>query len=388
MMLNRNRMQSGSSEQCQWMATETLSVPSKYFHACEKEILFFDNMFAVINNVTLQNSRNSNSKKGDFTLALLYNSNHCKNQVDLRGLHLKGSILSWMKTIQPSNETIYNKTLSSQRIGFLASRHDVNNLYHTMTLIYNIVVAKILLHVTHNITVVIFVDTHQEKTILQELWETLFQEVVHIKKATATLHFGTLIMVNSGYDGYLSHFQLPRLPFISEFTQFVANKFRICNNKKLNCSSINILIILRQDGRNEDGSVKVTERKFYNERKLLSEIKKSLPAHRVRGVRLESFPIRTQFSFISQTDFLVGMHGAGMTYALFLPEHAGVLELFNANRDTGNLNYRTISKWRKLFYRAWQNYRVEDEFPNFETRFHARIIKYYFLEYIRFKCKN
>ncbi|XP_062585351.1 EGF domain-specific O-linked N-acetylglucosamine transferase-like [Saccostrea cucullata] len=384
---NRRRMQSESSKQCEMIVTDKVPLPSKTFYACEKEILFFDNMFAVLNNVTLRVSRSSNSKENGSRFSMFYNSNHCQNRINLEGLNLRNPVLSWIKKIQISNN-IYNNSIYSQGVGFLVSRHDLNNLYHTMTLIYNMVVAKFLLRITHSTTVVIFVDAYDEKTVLRELWDTLFQEIVHIKKVSNALHFRTLIMVNSGYEGYLSHFRLPRLPLVSEFTQFVANKFEICNKRELNCSSINILIILRQDDRNQNDSIKVIERKFYNEDRMLSEIKRSLPEHTVRGVRLESFPIKTQFSFIAKTDFLIGIHGAGMTYALFLPEHAGVLELFNANRDTGNLHYRTISKWRNLFYRAWQNYRMKDEFPNFRTRFHARTIKYYVMEYIRFKCKS
>jgi glycoprotein 2-beta-D-xylosyltransferase len=257
-----------------------------------------------------------------------------------------------------------------------------------MTQIYNIVVAKYLLQIVHNDSVVIFVDFHSGNTVLKDLWNVLFEEAMHIRSPVPRLYFDTLVMVNSGYEGHLNHFRLPTLPFISEFTEFLANKFEICRQRELNCLNMNILIILRQDTRNKDGTLTVTERKFYKERHMISQLKKDFPKYNIRGVRLESFPIRTQFSFISQTDFLIGIHGAGLTYTLFLPEHAGVLELFPSYRDTGNTHYRTISKWRNLFYRAWQNFNLKNEFPNFETHIPVRIIKYYIMEYIEIKCKT
>ncbi|XP_048755573.2 EGF domain-specific O-linked N-acetylglucosamine transferase-like [Ostrea edulis] len=376
------------SDQCEKTRTQTLSSSSNFFYACAKEIKLYENMFAVLNHVVIEPSGDCLYQNNDtcgFNMKFL--STHCRNRTDLRGMHLKDPILSWLKALKITNK-ISDKPHSSRGVGFIVARHDVNNLYHTMTQIYNIVVAKHLLQITYNDSVIIFVDVHNEKTMLQELWNSLFKDAIHTRKPMPRLYFDTLVMINSGYEGHLSHLRLPNLPFISEFTEFFTRKFEICRRRELNCLNINILIILRQDTRNENDTLLVTERKFHNERQMLSQLRKEFPKYNIRGVRLDSFPIRTQFSFISQTDFLIGMHGAGLTYTLFLPEHAGVLELFPSYRDTGNTHYRTISKWRNLFYRAWQNFNLKNEFPNFETRFSARTIGYYIMEYINAKCKT
>ena len=369
----------------------------KFFFACGKEIMFFDKMFAVLRNVVFQtsidNRKLSNNSKSGWRHSIQTVSSHCKSQfVDIAGLHLIDPILSWMKTVKIVESLDKREEEYERRsVGFVITRHDVSNLYHTMTQVYNVVVAQLLLGLTptckNNRCVGLFMDKHGEHTDLQELWDGLFQEKLYQGQGQR-FHFDTIVLINSGYEGYLNHLRSPELPLIAEFQRYIPNLFGICDQRKLSCSSINIRVILRQDEMLNNGTIRIRERKFYNERKMLEEIQNSLPGHNVRGVRLENYPMKTQLTFISHTDFLVGVHGAGLTFALFLPEHAGVLELFPRYRDTGNVHYRTISKWRNLYYRAWQNYRAENEFPNFHTRFPVKNIVYYIMDYLDAKCKG
>lgn len=367
----------------------------KFFYACDKEIVFFDKMFAVVSNVLFesfirpQNQTPTSQPLTKFGLRSL--STHCAGVVDITGLHLKEPILTWVKQMRLTERFNDNEKAPVHRdIGLLLSRHDEGNLYHAMTQMYNIVIAKLLLGISPNRSVVgIFADDYGSHTILQELWDSFFQETLPLSgESHRKFHFDKLIMINSGYEGYLNHHRLSKLPFVGEFKQYFKSLFGACSQRKLDCSSINIRVILRQDGMYRNGTIKVTERKFYNERNLLKEIQKSFPSHSVKGLRLENYPMKTQLLFISKTDFLIGVHGAGMTFALFLPEHAGVLELFPLYRDTGNVHYRTISKWRNLHYRAWQNFKTENEFPNFQTHFPVRVIAYYIQEFLNSRCKR
>ena len=49
---------------------------------------------------------------------------------------------------------------------------------------------------------------------------------------------------------------------------------------------------------------------------------------RARRVELSEYSIDEQLQLIATTDVLVGMHGAGLTHAVFLPDWAGVFELW------------------------------------------------------------
>lgn len=367
----------------------------KFFYACNKEIVFFDNMFAVVSNVLFesfirpQNQTPASQPSTRYDFRSL--STHCAGEADIRGIHVKEPILTWVKQMRPTEKFNDNEKAPVHRdIGFLLKRHDEGNLYHTMTQMYNVVVAKLLLGISPNKSIVgLFADEYGSRTILQDLWDSLFQETLSLTgESHRKFRFDKLIMINSGYEGYLNHHRLPELPFVAEFKQYVTSLFGTCSLRKLDCSSINIRVILRQDGTYSNGTIKVTERKFYNERKLLEQIQNSFPSHSVKGLRLENYPMKTQFLFISKTDFLIGVHGAGMTFAIFLPEHSGVLELFPIYRDTGNVHYRTISKWRNLHYRAWQNFKTANEFPNFQTQFPVRVIVYYIQEFLNSRCKR
>ncbi len=45
-------------------------------------------------------------------------------------------------------------------------------------------------------------------------------------------------------------------------------------------------------------------------------------------VQLDLLPVRDQLQAISQTDILIGMHGAAFAFGLFLPSGAGEIEMY------------------------------------------------------------
>ena len=58
-------------------------------------------------------------------------------------------------------------------------------------------------------------------------------------------------------------------------------------------------------------------------------------------------PFRSQLTLIQNSDILVGLHGAGLTHLLFLPDWAEVLELYNCD-DVAC--YRDLARLRGLGY--------------------------------------
>jgi hypothetical protein len=63
-------------------------------------------------------------------------------------------------------------------------------------------------------------------------------------------------------------------------------------------------------------------------------------------VRIEDLSLKNQLSYISQTNILIGMHSTAMTYIMFLPKQAGVIELFPKDTLTTNNQYKIIARWR------------------------------------------
>ncbi|KAK3596442.1 hypothetical protein CHS0354_033405 [Potamilus streckersoni] len=106
------------------------------------------------------------------------------------------------------------------------------------------------------------------------------------------------------------------------------------------------------------------ERKIFNEGEVLAALKALIPNSIVSGRVMDSSPMEDQLIWISETDILVGVHGAGMTHTLFLPKHAGIFEIFPQNfKSTRSWYcvYEAVARWRSLSYISWTNTNPENE---------------------------
>lgn len=98
-----------------------------------------------------------------------------------------------------------------------------------------------------------------------------------------------------------------------------------------------------------------TDRRILNEGQLVSALtplaqSSSMAVHLVD---LGTLSTRAQLALIRRTGLLIGAHGAGLLWNLFLPENAGVVELLNM----ANMNqyYANHCRWQRRRYAAWQN---------------------------------
>ncbi|CUI12345.1 membrane-associated protein, putative [Bodo saltans] len=54
----------------------------------------------------------------------------------------------------------------------------------------------------------------------------------------------------------------------------------------------------------------------------------------------------------SNADVIVGVHGAGLTWASFLPRHGGLVELFGGDRGSNNRHYHNLASLADIHYRS------------------------------------
>jgi hypothetical protein len=73
----------------------------------------------------------------------------------------------------------------------------------------------------------------------------------------------------------------------------------------------------------------------------------------VSAIDYAEFDFDQQMNVTRATDLLVGMHGAGLIQAMFLPQHGGVFEFFCPDRPSSNIRYRELSKRMKLRYDSY-----------------------------------
>jgi protein O-GlcNAc transferase len=70
---------------------------------------------------------------------------------------------------------------------------------------------------------------------------------------------------------------------------------------------------------------RMSSRRLLNKDAILAEVKKRVPHITLQVVDFAAIPFPEQLRIIRATDVLIGVHGAGLTHALFMRENAGVV---------------------------------------------------------------
>ncbi|XP_073827085.1 EGF-domain O-GlcNAc transferase [Musca autumnalis] len=119
-------------------------------------------------------------------------------------------------------------------------------------------------------------------------------------------------------------------------------------------------------------------RRVKNEDELLQEIGKN-SEYEIRKISYErELTFLQQLEVTRNTDILIGMHGAGLTHLLFLPEWATLFELYNCEDPNC---YKDLARLRGVNYITWEQRELvypEDEGHHPEGGAHAKFTNYAF----------
>lgn len=260
---------------------------------------------------------------------------------------------------------------------FVIMRIEAHNLYHTLCEWYNVFLLSKLLGFNPSKSDIVFLDD-RPNSLLDTTWDTLFGSVHRYTDVPADIIYKDLIWNMIGYESPVNFHSIKVLPFIDEFYHFFTNSFGIPAVKPLDCVRLSVTVIWRRDYMTHPERQNMTgglvHRKFYNEKEIEQEVNFLFRnGHRVQYVVLENMTMLEQVKLFTSTDILVGMHGAGMSHVMFLPPHAGVLELF-PNYWGFPRHFKAMARWRKLHYIGWHNTDPNNEYPAFYTRIPATVI--------------
>lgn len=93
-------------------------------------------------------------------------------------------------------------------------------------------------------------------------------------------------------------------------------------------------------------------RRILNEDELVESIKKDT-RYIVRRVSYDNkLTFLEQLKITTNTDVLIGMHGAGLTHLMFLPNWASLFEIYNCEDPNC---YRDLARLRGVKYLTWEN---------------------------------
>jgi len=243
-------------------------------------------------------------------------------------------------------------------------RYEYANLYHTMTDFFNAFILLEMFGMRSEHLRILFLDGHPHGT-LDRTWGKLFNEFIRASDIKQPTIFPYMLWATVGYDSPLNKHDLKGVTKLEEFRTFFLRQHGIFIHDRINCDNLTIVFLWRRDylahPRNPSGTV---TRKIKNEEELVEAAKQHFSKHSILGVQIDLLDMRDQLMMVAQTDILIGMHGAGLSHTLFLPRHAGLIELFPTYWSTVNVHFKSMARWRSLHYRSWQNNDMTKELAN------------------------
>lgn len=368
---------------------------------CDDRFVGFDHLFAILQNVSLdpvlgigprggepiESVLNRPEKQEFLVLKQGYFQINCKDDDAFKyRFEPDDHLAHWRSVMRPGLAPVSRER--TRNVTVAVTRYEYANLYHTMTDWYNTFLMLLFFNVKNLAADILFIDGHPEGG-LDSTWSTLFGKFVRVGQLKTAQLFWTMIWNIQGYKSPMYHHQLPSIPHIESFRLFFLRKHNISFVKELNCDGLNITFLWRRDyvahPRNPKGTV---SRKVKNEKEIEDSIHSFYPNHSIHSLRTENMSMHDQLSAIVQTDVLIGMHGAGLTLALFLPRHAGLIELYPKYWSKDNVHFKAIARWRRLHYLNWQNVMEMNEHPNHFTYLDPSVIKKMLSETITQMCKS
>ncbi|XP_052818794.1 uncharacterized protein LOC128244767 isoform X1 [Mya arenaria] len=246
-------------------------------------------------------------------------------------------------------------------------RQDYANLHNWVRNIYNIFLIMVHFRLQPSEVSILFLDGHPY-TPLDNAWAKIFSEPVRVGHLSEPVYYENFIWGFQENKGLITEFEAGNVPYLEEFRSFVLSRFDIPQQDHLDCSNLQLTLILRRNAiyhpRNAEGKV---TRKIFNEAEIVETLQKTFPTANVQVVLMEALPMKSQIEISSKTDIWIGMHGAGMSHVTFLPKHAAVLELFQKDFKVERpwfICFQSITKWRDMKYDTWENMDTEFEMPS------------------------
>lgn len=362
-----------------------LALRTNQYSLCDGNFVGYAYQFAVLKHVTIQ------PHSENFFLPCR-NLNGFKYKFDSgkEGTHLN----RWFSSLQNYTSTKNAKKLKSlntfSNVMVAVKRYEYANLYHTMTDWYNVfLVTKILDLSPKDVDILLF--DNFPRGHMDQTWEKLFGNIIKLYNTTKPVEVNTLIWNILGYESPLNYHGLLEVPYIESFRSFFLGQYSVNGKRLLKCESPSINFLWRRDYVAHAGNKRgLVSRKVANEKELVEALKKHYPNANIDEYNFEKHTFEEQLDIISRTDILISMHGAGLSHILFLPSHAGVVELFPLywRKFPGMNHFEAFARWRHLKYSSWQNMNPNNEVAECLTNIPPTVILQHVDKVLHQICPN
>ncbi|KAG2382385.1 hypothetical protein C9374_005587 [Naegleria lovaniensis] len=227
-------------------------------------------------------------------------------------------------------------------------------------------------------------DNHQVQVVLLDnhfpgpydmIWNNTFSFRRPMKRATEfsgkIVKFEKAIFQPAGYASpLLSHLTdfskansnqcSQRLKTLTAYTERILTGFNIPPRSSQPSSDIiRVLFVSRRPYNKHGVEHSYMGRQIANEDDLLKALKKYELEHKnivVERVDFAQLTFKEQIQKTYHSDFLIGMHGAGLTHAFWLPpSQSAVLELWSIKEVQNWQCFEQITLWKGNLYEIWKN---------------------------------
>ncbi|XP_060596302.1 uncharacterized protein LOC132750353 [Ruditapes philippinarum] len=358
---------------------------------CNGNLISYNKYCVILRQVVININKSSSFSKGGENISEVISQKeqdelietkpgffqmHCDTKPNKTFFNKVGHLKNWADSLEITSK-VRSATITEDLLTIAIVRYDYANLYWVMVDVYNIFFITSILEINPENIHILIVDTHPI-SIVDKIWTLLFPKVTSIGHygSNDTIMFKTLLWgLHRGESPLLKNGNFRSFPFLEEFRNFVLLKtsYRRITHP-INCYNLTITIVLRRDyvahPRNPSGKV---GRKIANEIELLNKVSIAFRNHSVRGIQLDHYTVDEQIRLTSQTDILVGMHGAGLSHVLFIPKHASLIELFPSTYSTIS-HFEFIARWRRINYFKWKNLDRKMEVDKYTTKVDVKVV--------------
>ena len=353
---------------------------------CNGKFIGYANEVAIFHDVILDKSK-CNGRRGGENFTSLWNQReddeyykftpgflqvNCTKLPQYRFTD-NSHVNSWMKGLQATQGGPQDVDRYERAAWIGVTRYEYVNMYHTMTDWYNAFFVMTFFNLTQQQTNILLIDGHPWGS-LDPVWATLFNSSVRLGEFPERTKFHSFITGHLGYSSPLfrglHNIDTTKVALLEEFREFFLSSYGLPTDRPLNCNSLSLLFIWRRPylahPRNPSGDV---HRKVKNEDEIMKSVQERFPHFRLNGIQTDALSMREQLRFVSESDILIGMHGAGLSLCLMLPKYGALLEFMPKYINPSfKKHFVGMATWRGIIYERWVNSDNKLEFDDHYTR--------------------